>query len=275
MPMLDSVMNLFNRPATQPGQGTQQPNPNGPQMQQAQKNQQDPAKQGSTVPGEGELGTDLDNPAAKKPEAVSRLDEFSKLWDDAPSTPEAEAAKGKPKGYLGMDPSKFKEHASKLNFASLADPALVAKALSGDTQSFTAVMNSVVQGVMAASLQASHTMIERGLTNADGKIWERFPGELKKHSLMDTGPSEDFPQANHPAVKPMYDNVRQQMAAKYPNSSTTELKSMTDRYMKAAFAAKDDGTNSAKVGTTAEERIRAASSQANDTDWMKEMQIDL
>lgn len=272
MPMLDSVMNLFN---SQPKQQQQQPNPNGPQIQQVQRNQQDPSKQGATVPGEGEIATDPNDPNAKKPGAAAPLDEFSKLWEDAPSTPEADAAKGKPKGYLGMDPSKFKEHASKLDFARLADPALVAKALSGDAQSFTAVMNSVVQGVMAASLQASHTMIERGLTNADGKIWERFPGELKKHSLMDTGPSEDFPQANHPAVKPMYDNVRQQMASKYPNATTTELKSMTDRYMKAAFAAKDDGTNSEKVGTTAEERIRAASTQANETDWMKEMQIDL
>jgi hypothetical protein len=269
---IQSVMSLFSSapkatPAAQPV------NPNGPQVAAAQQQQQQ--KNGTMSPGD-EDGTNVasGDPNTQKPLAAAPLDEFKTLWDTEAVPDGADPSKGKPKGYLSMDPSKFKDHAAKLDFARLVDPALMSKAMGGDAQSFATILNQVTQAAFASSLQATHSMVERGLTNADGKIWERFPGELKKHSLMDSDLSEDFPQANHPAVKPMYDNVRQQMASKYPDASTSELKKMTDRYMRSAFAVKAD-TNSSKVGTSAEDRIRAAASESDSTDWMKEMQIDV
>jgi hypothetical protein len=272
--MFGSISSLFSgqpaapaAPAT-PAQG--QPPASGSQIiDTAALQQQGKGGAGAaTVPGEKSAsGAETGQPAN------TPFDEFKDFWQDPPVDPAQQQQQGKDLGYLGIDPAQISGAIAKKDFSKVFDPAVMSKALGGDSQALGSLLNKAIQTALASSLTSMHTISERGFKTYDSKIRESLPGEFKKFSVKDSS-SADLPGLQHEAVAPLFEIVQERMAAKYPNASSADLRAMAQRYMKAAATSMGAKFDDPQHGTNSpEERIAAAAQKSQDIDWEKELGI--
>lgn len=264
MGIMDRFSSIF--PAQNPAQG--QP----VQQQQPAVNDNSRQLEQNTGQSTGEQTQQTQQTPAKK--VAPPLDEFKTLWQDEPIDP-ANPPKKKDDSFLGIDPTKIKEHVSKMDFSKSIDPALVAKALGGDQAAFLQVIQQATSAAFTASISATHSLVERGLKTAQTRTFERLPSELRKHSLNDASFS-DNPAMNHEAIRPLLQSIQQQMAEKYPDASTKELQGMAKRYLQGTFElvfpqSKEQSRQPRKnaQGTTVQERLQNLNNTGADFDWDK------
>jgi hypothetical protein len=271
--MFGSLSQLFAPAApaapasAQPAREGQPPNSGSQTIDTAALQQQGKGGAGSaTVPGEKAASGTEGAQASNTP-----FDEFKDFWQDPPVDASAQANQGKDLGYLGIDPTQISGAISKKDFSKVFDQPTMAKALGGDVQALGSLLNKAIQTALASSLSSMHTISERGFKNYDSKIRESLPGEFKKFSVKDSS-SADLPGLQHEAVAPLFEMVQERMAAKYPNASSSELRAMSQRYMKAAATSMGAKFDDPQQGTKSpEERVAAAAQKSQDIDWEKEL----
>lgn len=265
MGIMDQFSGFMNRKQ----QERTQQQPVNPAQQQNQQNQ----NQQQVPPGSSQQ---LENNQIQQPQGnqqqnqntpPEKLDSFKEIWDTTPANGDT----GKSKPYSSYDRAKFKDKVKTLDFARTLDPAVVQKALSGDVNSFSQVINQAVQGALAMSVDASHSFTEAGFSSAESRFFERIPGELKKHTAFDSSLSAN-PKMNHPAIKPMVGLVQNQLQAKFPDASAQEIQTMTSEYFTEVFGAlkSDDGSDKTKQQVDAN---GIPLQKSEDTDWMTLMNL--
>lgn len=219
------MQKIFGTPAQQTPPPAPQPNPsNNPQ------NNPPPA------PPHSSAQTDANGvipPGAATPpqsQEQSPLDKFAKVWE----TPPTDNQNTPPAG--GLTPEKMLEAASKVDFSRVLDQELLKKVTAGGEDAVKAlvqVLNTQSQAIYGQSSVVAKKLVDSAVEQATRDFASKVPELVKKHSLKE-GLVTENPAFNNPAVAPIVGMIQEQLAAKYPNASSTELQKLAKEYFSGA-----------------------------------------
>lgn len=226
---------IFRKPESQ--QAQQQP----AQQQATQQQQQAPANgNGSAGPVKTQqtpanpnanpqamVGATGGNEPAGGP--INPLDTYVNYF--TPKAPDPKAAKPLTMDdpILGaLDPAAFKQTLSTANFTAGIAPEQVQKALGGDTQAFMDVINSATREAFAAAAQLSHGLVEQGVRTGAGRLAGSLDSRIRDYSIRSQNTSNE--QLRHPAVVPVLNAVKAQIAMADPNLSPEQVQSRAEQY---------------------------------------------
>lgn len=198
-----------------------------------------------TVPGDGTPG---------KP-ASSPLDNFTDLWQNAPTDPT------QPQNIFKIDQKKLIEASQRLNFTNSITPEQLAAITAGGEaaqKAFAEAMNAVAQGVYAQSAFATGSIVEQALKRAQEQQDARLPSMIKSMNVRESLQQEN-PIFSHPAAAPLIQAIQQQLTVKFPGATAAETKEMAMSYLQN-FA---EGVTPKKVDT--------AATTKGEPDWEKLM----
>lgn len=216
---------IFNKPAPTPqavapapapvnsngsaGPAGQQPTPANPQANpQAMANQ--PAA-----------------PAAGGP--INPMDTYTNLFAPKPTDPNAKQQPTMSDPILGvLDPAAFRQQVATANFASNIPQEQMQKALAGDTQAFADVINSAAREAFAAAAQLSHGLVEQGVRTGADRLNGTLDSRIRNFSIKSQNTSNEA--LSHPAVAPMLNAVKMQIASSNPNLSADQVQQQAEQY---------------------------------------------
>lgn len=198
-----------------------------------------PPAQPGNLPANPQGGTDPVVPGQNTPPAVGDdpLAQFKDIWE--PTNNEGTADPNAP--LLPLDPTKLTEVVKKAQFTGGITPEMMQQVAAGGEEAvaaFQQAMNSVAQNVMMQSTLASNKMIEAAVRKAVNASEAKIPSLLNKQQTLQSNPL-----FSNPAIKPVFEAVHSQLAAKNPTASPAELAQMTQDFITAvggAFAPKAD-----------------------------------
>lgn len=196
-----------------------------PKQQETQQTQPQPGNlsEPNTQPKES-AGTATNGTVPNNPE--SPLDKFSGLWEtDSTKTPE--------QPMFSADPNKIMEAARQQDFSKLIKPEqlqAITQGGEGATKAFVDAMNSVAQATYAQSAMATTRLIEAALSKQESKFNSSLPDMIKRHRVGEDLVNEN-PALNHAATQPIISALQQQLVQKYPNATSSEIKSLVNEYM--------------------------------------------
>lgn len=252
--------------AQQPQQG-QQPNQQmgqvqGQQQPQGQQQVQPSAQPGglnnpgnlqvpNAAPGQSGQQAQRDNNIPKNLDKAS-LDDFNSLWDK-PKDGKDQSQAGRwqrPK----LDSNKITETVNRMSFTAGVDPQLATKALSGDVESFFAVLDQVGRNGFQTSFGAMDNYQGRMFDAYDQSVNSRIP-----RMVSSLGSQRQIGQLNrnlqHPALAPMVDTIRQQFESRYPDASPDEIAEAVNAYFQQAAGVLTTGQGESGNGTTAGSQV--------------------
>jgi hypothetical protein len=252
MSMFSNILGNGGTPTPAVSNGTQAPAPtpgnipaNTPNTGVANQN----TAPNGAVPNSGDM-----NP---KPDATP-LDQFSELWKNEPTDPNAPAKTGI---FGDVDPKKFMEAAGKIDFSKVVTPEQL-QAISaggeGAMASFAQALNAVAQSTYAQSAFASTKIVEQAMARAKDSFIAELPQHIKKQTVSDSLRNENPVFAN-PAVQPIISALEAQLTVKYPSASAGEITTMAKQYVEA-------------LGTSFSPKPAAPTpqkGQRDETDWSK------
>jgi hypothetical protein len=170
------------------------------------------------------MGGQPATPNAGGPEAGagSPLDAFTDFFKPKQVDPNAPKAPGLNDAYLGaLDPAKFKEQVSQANFAASIPAETIQKAISGDAQAFADAINMAAREAFAASAQLSHGLVEQGVRTGAERVAGSMDSRFRNFQIKSQNTSHEA--LNHPAVAPMLNAVKMQIASSNPNLSAADV----------------------------------------------------
>lgn len=168
------------------------------------------------------------------------LDSFNDLINpkkpDAGSQPVGQQGNQKPTApvdpFAGITRENLVQAASKLNFTAGVTDEVLAKAASGDTAAFRAVINEGLRATFAESLLSSHTLMGKRLAHVqDTQLSPLITQQIANHELGNTVKSN--PLFSHPATHPIRDALTASIRSTNPNISATDLNTKLTSMMKA------------------------------------------
>ncbi len=171
----------------------------------------------------GVIPAQSDTPAAVE----TPLAKFDTLWQ-----PNKDDAQEEPFG-LNLDPSKLLEAASKADFSKFIPAEDLAKIEAGGPAAAGALSNilgKVAQAVYGHSSVATSKIVEAAVEQARRKFEKAIPSLIKQEQVHASLLKEN-PAFNSPAVLPVIESLRAQMASKYPKASSEELTEMAKQYL--------------------------------------------
>lgn len=187
----------------------------------------------------------------------SPLAGYEKLWEPVVADPKNPTQPIVPS--FNIDPKAFAEAVGKMDFASVVSAELMDKALKGDAAAMNEAMNAVAREGFSRSTQATSKMVESAVTRTvENMMKTTLPEMMKKHSIA-THVAAENPILDNPAIAPIASALREQVIAKHPNASATEINTQVRGYLAGfakiiadagvgATAAPDTTTISSKVG---------------------------
>lgn len=183
-------------------------------------------------------------------------DKFAKLWE----TPATDSASDPSKTADNqLTPEKMLEAAGKVDFKRILDQDSLKKIAGGGDEAVAALadlLNKTAQTVYGQSTVVAQKLIETQVSKARDEFTAQLPSLVKKQNMQDTLLTEN-PAFKKPSVAPVVTAIQNQLAAKYPNATASELNAMAKDYLKAAA---EDFNPTPKKEPTAAER---------GTDWDK------
>lgn len=132
---------------------------------------------------------------------------------------------------LAMDPVKLAEATKKMNFAGTVDPALMAKALTGDVAAMTQLLNVTGQNAFLASTNANASIIEEAIRKNNARNDAALPDRIRNHELRSREATN--PVLNHTAAKPLIDAMKSSLAAANPQLSAAQIQQKAEGYILA------------------------------------------
>lgn len=214
---------IFGRAASQPATAPAPINSNGSGGPAAQ--QQQPAN--SQVTQDAQAAQTAAQPPAGGPQ--NPLDSFSDYFKPKAKDPKAPQAPTLRDPFLTpLDPAAFKQHVAKANFTQGIPQDTIQKAMGGDAAAFQDAINMAAREAFSAAAQLSHGLAENatraGIDRMDGALDGRF----KNYSLRNQNVTNEA--LNHPAVAPMLNAVKIQIAQSNPALSPTEVQQQAEQY---------------------------------------------
>lgn len=166
----------------------------------------------------------------------SPLDEMSKVWETKKDKDGNEIKPTGPEPLFKPDLKTLGEAVSKMNFTSKLNPETVKKALAGDHDSFSQAVNSAAQEAFQQSLLASSQMMEGAFTKKMAEFQKNSETQFRTLRSSEAAFGKN-PAFAHPAVKPMFEMMRDKFASQYPEASPQEIADHTENYFTQAFGA--------------------------------------
>jgi hypothetical protein len=163
-------------------------------------------------------------PAVEAPAAP--VDPFATLWENTPDT-------NTPAGLnFNIQPEQLSEIASKMDFASLIPNDIQQRIIAGGEDALKATLeaqNITSRAVFQQSAMATTKLVEAASKNAEDRITASLESKFKLMGLKDHLQTTN-PALQDPSLRPIVDNVQQQIVKKFPQASSREIQEMTDRY---------------------------------------------
>lgn len=157
------------------------------------------------------------------------LEDFSKLWETAPTDPNAPSA-----GVFGeLDPKKIFEAAKGANFAAtVPQETLQAIAAGGEgaIKAMQEALNHTTQAVFAQSTLATTKLVEQAIKKTMDEYESKLPGLVARHAASDSLRNKN-PALSNPAAAPIIAAVQAQLAIKHPNATASQLTEMAESYL--------------------------------------------
>lgn len=166
-------------------------------------------------------------PAAGGP--VNPMDAYANLFTPKAQDPKAPKQPTMADPILGtLDPVAFRQQVSTANFASNIPQEQMQKALSGDVQAFSDVINSAAREAFTAAAQLSHGLIEQGVRTGAERLNSGLDSRIRNFQVKSQNTNNEA--LNHPAVAPMLNAVKMQIASSNPNLSADQVQQQAEQY---------------------------------------------
>ena len=201
------------------------------------------------------------NAGGPQPPVASPLDAFVDIFKPKNVDPNAAKAPGLADPYLGpMDPTAFRQQVATANFAANIPQEQMQKALGGDVQAFSDVINSAAREAFAAAAQLSHGLVEQGVRTGADRLNGTLDSRIRNFQVKSQNTSNEA--LNHPAVAPMLNAVKSQIASSNPNLSAEQVQQQAEQYF----------TQMADVLVAPKQAAQAASSKPAGVDFSSYLQ---
>jgi len=166
-------------------------------------------------------------PAAGGP--VNPLDAYSNLFTPKQQPQGAQKIPTISDPILGtLDPVAFRQQVSTANFASSIPQEQMQKALSGDVQAFSDVINSAAREAFTAAAQLSHGLVEQGVRTGAERLNSGLDSRIRNFQVKSQNTTNEA--LTHPAVAPMLNAVKMQIASSNPNLSADQVQQQAEQY---------------------------------------------
>ena len=229
MAFLPGIFGRGNAPAPQaspaPAPGPQ-PVPGGSLPASQQTN-------GPSNPGANPANMD-GNPAAAPAGGpvqgtASPLDSFADMFKPKPVDPNAPKPVTLQDPILGpLDPTTFRQQVANANFAANIPADTIQKAISGDAQAFADAINSAAREAFAAAAQLSHGLVEHGSRTAAERLNGTLDSRIRNFQIKTQNTNHEA--LAHPAVAPMLNAVKMQIATSNPQLSPEQVQQQAETY---------------------------------------------
>lgn len=166
-------------------------------------------------------------PAAGGPQ--NPMDAFADIFKPRVVDPKAPKAPTLADPILGpLDPAKFKEQIATTNFAASIPQETLQKAISGDAQALMDAINSASREAFAAAAQLSHGLVEHGARTASERVNSSLDSRIRNFQIRSQNTSNEA--LTHPAVAPMLNAVKIQIAQSNPTLSPDAVQQQAEQY---------------------------------------------
>ena len=240
------MFGMFNTAAPKPA-GTQPPAANATQpANPAQANKPGPDNQNNAQNPDVANA----NPANFPP---NPMDAYATLFDNAnKEKPEAPPS-------FSLDPNKLKEISGGMSFTGGVDQELMQKAVQGDIQAFSQVMDQVARNAYSMSLQHSGALTDKFVGARSEFERKALNSEVSKQLVHN---SLQVPNQDHPVVRAELRRIADHMLQTNPNANPAQIaKEAQEYFIKLSQAM---GTSAQGDGST-----ESSASQPAEVDWDK------
>jgi len=179
-------------------------------------------------PNEPKMGADGNPDNQGKPQ--SPLDNFKDIWQ-TPTTPTG--ADGKPVQAIdpfNLDPKQLQEQLKTVDVARNISPELMQKALSGDMQAFSQILNQTVQSTLMMSTNVSNRLAKSAYEHSGKAMKESIPGQVNQ-SMTRAQIARDNPAFQNPVVQPILEAISSQLYAKTPGATPDQIADQAKQVM--------------------------------------------
>ena len=166
-------------------------------------------------------------PAAAGP--INPMDSFVDMFKPRAVDPKAPRAPTLADPILGaLDPAAFKQQVATANFASAIPQETLQKAMAGDQQAFMDAINTASREAFAAAAQLSHGLVEHGARTSAERVSSSLDSRIRNFQIKSQNTSNEA--LAHPAVAPMLNAVKIQIAQSNPNLSPDAVQQQAEQY---------------------------------------------
>jgi hypothetical protein len=157
------------------------------------------------------------------------LDSFADMFKPRAADPNAQRAPTLQDPILGqLDPNAFKQQVSQANFAAAIPQDTIQKAISGDAQAFADAINTAAREAFAAAAQLSHGLVEHGSRTAAERVNSSLDSRIRNFQIKTQNTNHEA--LAHPAVAPMLNAVKMQIASSNPTLSPEQVQQQAETY---------------------------------------------
>jgi hypothetical protein len=199
-------------------------------------------------------------PAPAAAPAVSGLDLIGKLWETDPT---AAAANAGPTPVFNLTPERLTEIAMGTDFSKQLPAEMMQKALGGDTQALSALLNTSSQLSFKAGLDATTKMINSAFAQREESFKTDVLPSLIDKRFKSQAISDANPIFNHPAAQPMMNGLKQQLLNKFPQASSQEISELAGEVLQS-FA---DSITSGGTKQSMQRQAATAAAKPTEIDW--------
>lgn len=245
MPKFD-MMSLFsaNPPAMpqQQQQQQQQQQPQGTQGQQVQgggqqlPQMQDPVANIAATAGvttqAGTNGTQAQGTVQGAQPNANSLDNYKDMFKMQEGQQQQAEAIDAP--LFKLDSDALSQSMSKANFMPQVDPQLMQRALGGDQQAFSEVMNGVARNVMQQAISLTQSMVQSGIGTYHKRLDGMLPDRMREFTANESLATD--PSASHPAASPVMKALVQQAMKANPSLTVAQAVKQATGFMQAMSA---------------------------------------
>lgn len=157
------------------------------------------------------------------------MDSFVDMFKARPVDPKAPKVPTMSDPYLGpMDPTAFKAQVAQANFTSAIPQETMQKAMAGDAAAFAEAINAASREAFAAAAQLSHGLVEHGARTAAERVNGSLDSRIRNFQIRSQNTGNEA--LAHPAVAPMLNAVKVQIAQSNPNLSPEAVQTQAEQY---------------------------------------------
>jgi len=154
-----------------------------------------------------------------------------------------------------FDPAEFKQQIHQADFTAAIPPDTLQKAMSGDAKAFAEAINLAAREAFAAAAQLSHGLVEHGSKTAAERVSGSIDSRIRTFQIKTQNTKHEA--LSHPAVAPMLNAVKLQLATSNPNLTPEQVQQQAEMYF----------TQMADVLTAPQREAAQAASKPKDPDF--------